>query len=189
MREYQAAKDSFISLITEYPEIPIAGDAQFFLAELYEEKFDNKDEAVSNYRVLVETYPENRFAVESLKRVAEIMKDRDNYEETIASYYQIVELYPKNKFAPDALLEIEYLYRRQLNNYEKSIETLKLFASQYPDREDAPEHLYDAAEIYADELNNKQAAIDTFHELINKFPDSKYAERAKDKIADLSEQK
>jgi outer membrane protein assembly factor BamD (BamD/ComL family) len=37
-------------------------------------------------------------------------------------------------------------------------------------------------------LNNKQAAIDTFNEVINKFPASDFAEKAKDRIQDLSEE-
>ncbi len=187
-REYQKSKDTFIHLISAHPDIPVAGDAQFYLAELYEEKLDNSNEAVSNYRVLVETHPDSRFAVESLKRVGEIMEDKDNYEESIASYYQIFELYPKNSYAPEALLEIEVLYRKRLENYDKAIEVLKLYADQFPEREDAAERLYDAAEIYNDELNNKQAAIDTYHEVVNKFPNSKYAEKSNDQIADLTEE-
>jgi TolA-binding protein len=185
-RDYQLAKDTFVSLISAHPENTVAGDAQFYLAELYQEKLDNQDEAVATYRVLVETYPDNRYAVESLKRVAQIMEDKDNFQEAVASYYQIYELYPQNFYTPEALLEIESIYRRKLDNYEKAIETLKLYANQFSEKEDAAERLYDAAELYIDELNNKQAGIDTYHEVINKFPSSKYAERAKEKIEDLS---
>ena len=157
--EYEKAKDTFVSLIAAHPETPIAGDAQFYLAELYEKKLDNPDEAVANYRVLVETYPDNKYAVEALKRVAEIMADKERYEESIASYHQIFELYPKSEYAPEAVLEMESIYRKKMENYEKAIEILKLYSSQYPQREDASERLYDAAEIYADDLNNKQALL------------------------------
>lgn len=187
-KDYQKAKDTFVSLIAAYPETPVAGDAQFYLAELYEEELDNPDEAVANYRVLVETYPDNKYAVEALKRVAEIMEDKDQYEESIASYHQIFELYPKNNYSPEALLEIESIYRKKLENYEKAIEILILYSSHYSQQEDAAERLYDAAEMYADDLNNKQAAIDTYTEVIKNFPDSKYAERAKDSIQDLREE-
>ncbi len=183
--DYQKAKDTFVSLIAAHPEAPVAGEAQFYLAELYEKKLDNPDEAVANYRVLVETYPDSKYAVESLKRVAEIMEDKERHEEAIASYHQIFELYPKNEYAPEALLEIETIYRKNIENYEKAIEILKLYSSQYPEREDASERLYDAAEMYSDELNNKQAAIDTYTEVIKNFPNSKYAEKAKDSIEDL----
>jgi TolA-binding protein len=186
--QYSQAKDTFVSLIAANPDLSVSGDAQFYLAELYEEKLDIPDEAVANYRVLVESYPSSRFAVESLKRVAEIMEDKDNYVEAIAAYYQIFELYPKNSYAPEALLEIENLYRRRLENYEKAIETLKLYADQFPQREDAAEQLFDAGDMYSDDLNNKQAAIDTYNEVINKFPASDYAEKAKDRIQDLSEE-
>ena len=186
--QYNQAKDSFISLITTNPDLSVAGDAQFYLAELYENELDNPDEAVTNYRVLVESYPNNRFAVESLKRVAGIMEDKENYVEAIASYYQIFELYPDNNYTPTALLEIVDIYHDKLENYEKAIEMLKLYASQYSQREDAAERIFDAAEIYNDDLKNKQAAIDTYNEVINKFPTSNYAERAKDRIQDLTEE-
>jgi TolA-binding protein len=137
---------------------------------------------------LVESYPSSRFAVESLKRVAGIMEDKENYVEAIAAYYQIFELYPKNSYTPEAVLEIENLYRRKLENYDKAVETLKLYTDQFSQREDAAERLFDAGDIYMDELNNKQAAIDTYNEVINKFPTSDYAEKAKDRIQDLSEE-
>jgi TolA-binding protein len=186
--QYSEAKDTFVSLIAAYPDISVAGDAQFYLAELYEKKLDNTDEAIANYRVLVESYPTSRFAVESLKRVAEIMEIKENYVEAIAAYYQIFELYPQDNFTPEALLEIENLYRRRLENYDKAIETLKLYADQFSQREDAAEKLFDAGDIYKDDLNNKQAAIDTYNEVINKFPTSEYAEKSKDRIQDLTEE-
>jgi len=186
--QYSEAKDTFVSLIAAHPELSVAGDAQFYLAEIYEKRLENTDEAIANYRVLVETYPTSRFAVESLKRVAEIMEDKENYVEAIAAYYQIFELYPKNNYTPEALLEIENLYRQRLENYDKAIETLKLYADQFSQREDAAEKLFDAGDIYNDDLNNKQAAIDTYNEVINKFPTSDYAEKAKDQIQDLTEE-
>jgi TolA-binding protein len=186
--QYNEAKDTFVSLISANPDLSVSGDAQFYLAELYENKLENPDEAVANYRVLVESYPDNRFAVESLKRVANIMQDKDNYVEAIASYYQIYELYPKNSYTPEAILEIENLYLEKLENYEKAIETLKLYAEQFPQREDAAERLYDAGELYNDELNNKQAAIDTYTDVTNKFPNSDYAEKAKERIQDIGEE-
>ena len=186
--QYNEAKDTFVSLIAAHPDLSVAGDAQFYLAELYQNRLDNSDEAVANYRVLVESYPSNRFAVESLKRVAEIMEDKENFVEAIAAYYQIFELYPQNSYTPEALLEIESLYRSKLENFEKSIETLKLYANQFAQKEDAAEKLFDAGDIYRDDLNNKQAAIDTYNEVINKFPSSEYAEKAKDRIEDLSEE-
>jgi TolA-binding protein len=186
--QYSEAKDTFVSLISAHPDLSVSGDAQFYLAELYEKNLDNPDEAVANYRLLVESYPNSRHAVESLKRVAEIMQDKENYVEAIAAYYQIYELYPKNTYTPEAILEIEDLYRKRLEDYLKAIDTLKLYADQFPQREDAAERLFDAGDIYRDELNNKQAAIDTYTEVINKFPTSDYAESAKERIQDLNEE-
>ena len=96
------------------------------------DRLENPEEAVANYRVLVETYPDNKFAVEALKRVAEIMDDKERYEESVASYHQIFELYPKNDFAPEALLEIEQIYRKRMNNYEKEKKKSQLYFSRLP---------------------------------------------------------
>lgn len=188
LSEYEHASKNFSKILDEFPRSEIAGDAEFQLASLYENKLDDEVQAIAKYRLLVETYPDNKHAVEALKRVAEIMDDNSNYEEAIASYYQIFELYPRSDFAPEALLEIESLYRRDLDNYEKAVEILKLFAGQYPQHEDAAEHLYDAAEMTEDDLKNKQAAIEIYHQVINSFPNSKYAEKSKDNIADLTGQ-
>ena len=186
--DYQKSKDSFVKLISSYPDTPEAAEGQFYLAQLYEDKLDQPDEAVTNYRILVENYPQSAFAVKALKRVAEIMDNKEKYNEAIATYHQIVELYPKDPYSPSALLEIESIYRRDLENYEKAIETLKFYAEQYPQQADAAEHLYDAAGMYADELNNKQAAIDTYNEVANKFPSSEYAKKALESIEELQQE-
>jgi len=185
--EAKKAKESFVQLITSYSENDAAGDAQFYLAELFDKELDDKKEAIANYRLVVETYPKNKHSVEALKRVAEILEKDDKYEEAIASYYQIVELYPDDPFAPGALMEIKDLYLRKLKNYDKAIETLKFYAKQYSQKEDAAEMLFDAADIYEDDLKNKQAAIDTYNQVRNDFPGTKYAEKAKDRIESLSE--
>jgi TolA-binding protein len=185
-RAYTQARDSFMKIITDFPETQTAGDAQFYLAEVYEEKLDNPNEAAANYRLLIETYPKNANAVEALKRVAELHEDQDAYEEAISTYYQIFELYPNHQYTPEALLEIEKLYRRRFENYEKAIETLKLYSSQYSQREDAAERLFDAAEMFEDDLQNKLAAIETYREVISSFPESKYAKRAQERIEELS---
>jgi len=186
LRKYENSRDTFTKIITDYSESDIAGDAQFYLGELYQNKLDNFNEAVANYRLLIETYPKNKFAVEALKRVAEIKEDMDAFEDAIATYYQIFELYPSDVYTPEALLEIAALYRRKFDNYEKTIETLKLYAKQYPQREDAAERLYDAADIYEDELQNAAAAIETYREVTTQFPDSKYAKKAQERIEKLS---
>jgi len=185
---YPLARDSFVRVITDYPQSESAGEAQFYLAELYQERLDNTAEAIANYRLLVETYPQNWHAVEALKRIAEMHADSEKYQEAVAAYYQIYELYPDNAYTPNALIEIRDLYTDRLNMYDKAIEILKLFATQYATREDAAECLYEAAEIYEDDLGNKQSAIDLYHEVKNKFPNSKYAERAQDRIEDLSQE-
>jgi TolA-binding protein len=185
-RAYQQARDSFIRVITDYPKSEFAAEAQFFLGELYQENLDNPAEAITNYQLVVESYPKSWRAVEALKRVAGIHVDAERYQEGINSYYQIYELYPENAYTPDALIEISDLYQDRLKNYEKAIEILKLFSTQFSDHKDAAEHLFEAGEIYEDDLERKQAAIDTFHEVKNKFPNSEYAERAQDRIEDLS---
>ena len=185
-RSYDQAREAFIRVLTDYPQINSAGEAQFYLAEMYQEKLDNPQEAITNYQLLIESYPDNWHAVEALKRVAEIHDDAERYQEAINTYYQIYELYPDKEYTPDALLEIRTLYRSELKNYEKAIEILKLFATQYAQREDAAQRLFEAGEIYEDDLQRIQAAIDTYHEVKNKFPASKYARRAQDRIEDLS---
>ena len=186
--EFIPARDTFISVLTDYPQTDIAGDAQFYLAELYQEKLENAEEAINNYRLVTETYPQNPFAVEALKRVAAIYDDEEKYQNAVETYYQIFELYPDDPYTPLALLEIKSIYIKQMKDYEKAIQILKLFATQYAAHEDAAEYLFEAAEIYEEELGEKKLAIDTYHEVRNKFPESRYAEKALDRINELSGQ-
>ncbi len=189
MDRYLEARDNFIRLITDFPEKEIAGDAQFYLAELYQRKLDNSNEALTNYRLLIEAYPENTHAVEALKRIAEIYYDADRYEQAIDTYNEIFQRYRTHPYASEALIEIETIYRRKFDDYQRAAETLQKYAESFPELEDAPERYYDAAEMYRDDLNNKEKSIEILNAIIQKFSASPYAEKAREDIAEIEQEK
>ena len=60
------------------------------MGEIYEKKLKDNLEAVSNYEIVANNYSDNKNAIESLWRIAEIYEDDKKYEDAINYYNKIV---------------------------------------------------------------------------------------------------
>lgn len=183
--EYNKAIDGFLEVINSYSTSDSAGNAQFYLAELYETGLKNNDEALNNYRLLLEAFPDNPLCLKALKRIAKISYSKKQYEDAAAAYMQLFEKYPDDDFAPEALDKIEIIYSGKFNDFERSASILKLYASHFKTHENAAEHLYRAAEIYAFKLDNISEAVSVCQQIIKGFKGSDYADKAEKLIKKL----
>lgn len=73
--DYQKSKSLLEELIADYAQDILGDDALFELAKLYEEKLDDKDQAMEFYKQLMTTYPSSLHVVESRKRFRELRGD------------------------------------------------------------------------------------------------------------------
>ncbi len=183
--EYNKAIDGFLEVINSYSTSDSAGNAQFYLAELYETGLKNNDEALNNYRLLLEAFPDNPLCLKALKRIAKISYGKKQYEDAAAAYMQLFEKYPDDDFAPEALDKIETIYSVKFKDFERSASILKLYASHFKTHENAAEHLYRAAEIYAFKLDNISEAVSVCQQIIKGFKGSDYADKAEKLIKKL----
>lgn len=183
--EFNKAIDGFLEVINSYSTSDSAGNAQFYLAELYETGLKNNDEALNNYRLLLEAFPDNPLCLKALKRIAKISYSKKQYEDAAVAYMQLFEKYPDDDFAPEALDKIETIYSVKFKDFERSASILKLYASHFKTHENAAEHLYRAAEIYAFKLDNISEAVSVCQKIIKGFKGSDYADKAEKLIIKL----
>lgn len=174
----EQALRKFIEIINSFPNTKPAGQAQFYLAELFADSLHNDKEAISHYRLLTEAFPNDPFCPEALRRLAKLTYRNNDFEETIAAYMQFFEQFKEDDFAPEALDWIEKIYRLHLNDWQRATNILVLFATTYPDHEKAAEHLYRAAKINYSISDKKKEVKKICQRLIEMYPDSEFAGKA-----------
>lgn len=68
--KWDEAVEHLNSLVTGYTDSLIAPKALFILGAIYEQKFNQPDKAIGQYRQIIDKYPKTPFAAESKKRIA-----------------------------------------------------------------------------------------------------------------------
>ncbi len=104
---FETARAGFQDFLDNYPNHELAPDARYFLAESLAEA-DETEEAVEEYRRVVELYPDSRRAPTALYKLGMLELERDNASQA-RQYFQRVELgYPQT---PEAQLAQDQLRR------------------------------------------------------------------------------
>ncbi len=175
----QEAVEAFIIVINSAENPKLAGSAQFYLAEIYREPLNKLEEALNNYRLFVEAFPNHRYYGRALRHIAGIARQLNRHEEAITAYMQFFEHAPHDTFAAEAIRTIADIYIEQFNNYERAAEVLKVFVAHNKSHPRAPQFIYDAARYYMENLDNRSRSRALCDTIIAYYPESKWAERAK----------
>ncbi len=173
------ARDAFLEVINSYPRSELAGYAQFYLAELYQDHLQNNEEALHNYRLFTEAFPDHPFNLKALERIAAITMHEEKYEEAASALMQLFKQYPDSSSAPAALEKIAEIFLVHLQNHKRAARTYVLFATTYSDHPKAAQYLYKAAELYLKRLKDRKTAEDIFQQIRSNFKDSPYVQKAK----------
>lgn len=78
MTKYEQAAQYFQEIITSFPKDVLADDALYSLAQLTENKFNNKEKAMELYQDLMTKYPSSLFVVEARKKFRSLRGDSIN---------------------------------------------------------------------------------------------------------------
>lgn len=184
-KEYDKAIIVFKDVVTSDPNYKFAHEAQFSVANIYQENLDQSEPAINNYNLYLENYPTEARAVSALFKIAEIQNDEDLYESEVSTYKRVIENYLSHERAVEAQEKIIDRYKNSLNNLNKAAEEYIEFAKLFPDHEDAAEMIYDGIEIYIEELKLVAEAKAALKILEEKYPESKYTENSKELIAEF----
>lgn len=174
----EKATDCLIELINQFPDAAETGDAQFKLAQIYHYHFKDLNEALTNYKMLAQAFPDNKNFNTALTNAAKISEELGNYKDALNSYMMIVE---NNKIREETLISLKNIVRIQLNilkNYGQAAQAYLLMAQMFPDDKDAPENLLNAARLYKEHVKDSKRVNEIVQIILKKYKDSKAASDA-----------
>ena len=77
-KQYEEAEEPLLAIIKEHGDDILAGDAQYQLALIYEQRLDRKEEAMELYREIFTLHPDSFYSSEARKRFRELRGDLVN---------------------------------------------------------------------------------------------------------------
>lgn len=178
----QLAVDRLIELINQFPESPFTAEAQFQLGVIYEKRFSDKIEALTNYKLYVQAFPNHNRKSDALFRMAAIQVELDAHPEAINSLKMIVESARDEEKIRLAYKKIIALYKTKLKDWEQAAKTMVLYANLIQDSNVRAEELLNAGKIYKEKLKDRQQAHALFKIIIDTYPESSFAQQAKEEL-------
>lgn len=180
-----------IALLTEviekYPETDYAATALYDRGMIKEERNDDYEGAIQDYRSLVQMKPQNNNAVDALMEIARIReKKMKAYRSAIKVYDEVINDYPVDIRGVQALQESAELAMK-LDDYLDAANRYAKIATQYPDYKEAPKMAFKAADIARGKLKDLHKAIEYLQLVVTNFPDTEASRDAQKKISDLQE--
>ncbi len=110
-----AAGGSQVPAASSNAGVPAAAQASTQVAELYNQAFaslrsGNRDQAISQFEALVETYPQDPVAGDALYWMGETHWVAAAYEKARQAFVMLVERFPQHRRYGDALVRLGYIY-------------------------------------------------------------------------------
>lgn len=93
----QTARAGFRKLLQDFPRHPLAGDAQFFIGESWEEA--SPDSAGAAYELVIRGHPDSRHAPTALYRLGLLAERRGDRRAAAVYYQRVVTGYPRSEEA------------------------------------------------------------------------------------------
>ncbi len=159
-------------IIVNQPSSDISARIQFEIAELFSpQNLNNPEQAIKEYRKVVERYPDNPKAVEAQLKIADIYRYVLHLpEEAISAYQQVLDRhYVTDKMSAEAMFQIGMIYYNDLRQYSKASEVFTRFLREYPIYWKFPAGVYWQAMCY-EKLKDYDSAIESFELFIQIYP-------------------
>lgn len=131
LHDPQNALEYFDQIINEFPDGEKAILARAHMAHIYENSQRNYDEAVNQYRRILET---NR-AKDPEKYIMAIGRNyylKEDYRQAVTEYRRVVDTYPNSKYVPEAEYEIANCFF-VANKCEDAVKQYQKVLDKYPD--------------------------------------------------------
>lgn len=193
--------------IKEFPVSPLAAEAQFRIAALYE-GVGRPTRAFEEYQKLVTKYPDTRHFEDAVRSQVEIanaflagkkakflglpiLPATDRAEEM---YVSILENAPYSRNAPVAQFNLGITYERQ-GLAKESAAAYQRVLDRYPNSSIADDALYQIAYVYmrlgesgrSEDLSALVGARNTFEDFLFQYPESEKAPQAEDNLASITD--
>jgi TolA-binding protein len=172
------AVDCLIELINQYPDAQETGDAQYQLAQLYHYYFKDMNEALTNYKMLAQVFPENQNFNLALMNAAKISESMGDYQDALGSYMMIVENNKITEQTQEALKNILNIHLNILKEYSLAAQDYILLTQMFPGSKDAAQNLLKAARLYKENVKDPRKTNEILQIILKNYKDSAAAKEA-----------
>ncbi len=145
--------------------------ALWLLATAHDD-LDNDSEAIQNYRLIIEHFPESDQAYEATYRLGLLFQNRGAALQTAEYFQAVADKYPDRSMAPTALLAAAEQWR-SVDRHSEAVRGYAQLLERYPDHDLVVEALYRKGSSEG-QLERNELAIRSFNELVERFPDNPY---------------
>ena len=123
MKQWAEAIESYQMIIKQFPDDQLAADAQFKLAQCYEESGEF-NQALEAYVTLAATYPKNPLIANVMVRISEHFYKAENYKVAAQVGEKFLEHFEGHKWAPKMAFRVGQCYYKD-KQYTKAAETFE----------------------------------------------------------------
>jgi len=146
--DYQKAIDAYLVLAEEYPDDPLADQAQFQIANTYYLFLQQDRQAIRTFRDLIRRDPASPWSLTAQGLLGEIYERRlDDYHQAIVEYQHRINLSPGDEGSDEAQLGVARCYF-SLGDFEQAREEYQIHLEQYPDSSRRDRALTGVADSY-----------------------------------------
>jgi TolA-binding protein len=173
-RRLQEAIDTYLYMVQQYADRPLADKARFRLGELYLATGQSED-AIAAFVQVIEKGEDDSLKPDALFGRAKAYTAMTSWKEAAASYNQIAKAYPDSPLAATGLFQAGWIWQQQ-KDYQRARQQFEAVVERYPQaliRYDAWLQLGRAHVS----LNDPEAALRAFTEA-SKSPDKELAAQA-----------
>ncbi|MCX7682748.1 MAG: transglycosylase SLT domain-containing protein, partial [Anaerolineae bacterium] len=167
---YGPAVEAFSRYVNAYPETH-SGDAHWYAGMSYL-KAGSPALAIEEFRLLIDTHPENERRGDAWMGLAEAYLNMDDLSTAVASYRQFAELMPHHPRAAEALWKAAQSLERA-GELEAAAQAYLDCHTRYPQSDYAPAALFRSG-LQSYRLNEWTGAAVAWDTLANLYPDSAY---------------
>lgn len=123
--------DELKAKLAEFEGTPLAVQLRLQIAEIYRTDLNMPQEAIKEYRLILEKHPQNPAAPEALWWIGYLYSSMNMPRKAISAYREVVDRYPESKFDAEALFQMGRLYMK-LGDYGKAAEAFERLIETRP---------------------------------------------------------
>ncbi len=177
--DFATAKAKVIEFLDKGGESPLRPDAYFLLGSLYTSE-GNFEDAMEEFQLVYEKYPNSRFAPEALYKSAECSELLGITQPAMQLYNRFIQTYPQHSLIISAYLRYGDLQGKD-GKWDEALKSY-LKARELSQENPLLEQVMLRLAVCYERLNKGDEVFQTYQEFIDKFPQSESAPEIKLKL-------
>lgn len=169
--------------LSQYPHSRHRDMVLYKIGKIYN-KMGLNMESKAHFNIIIEDYPDGRFALRARLSRAQILMGEEKYEFAYKELLKVIKKAPSSAEARDATFQIGKFYFNN-GNYERAIKIYEDSLKKWPSyAQFHPEVMHEIGEIYFMLGNGEKAQAQLF-QLVNLYPNHELAPKSLNRIGEI----